>query len=256
MTDPADTPKILTLADGFYVRQAIDNIAWIDMGEYVLVVDALEEEAHLADEIFDTIDSTVGPKQVRYLINTHTHYDHVALNEPFRKRYGTEIINQQTVELPPDGRWFEGSKRRALMRHMPGCHTPEDCIVWLPDDRVLFPGDIFGWGLIPLMRRLDDNSADLLRRTYEKLIAYDADVVSTSHGPLCKTAQLSRWLEYFQWLCSQVSQSLAAGKTDPQIMTEILPPPEMADWWRFVQWKHKDSLTKVIRAVRSGKLPP
>ena len=47
-TDPADVAKIITVADGLWVRQAIDNITWIDLGDGGLVVDALEED-HLAD---------------------------------------------------------------------------------------------------------------------------------------------------------------------------------------------------------------
>lgn len=250
-TDPADTPKIVTVGEGFCVRQAVDNIAWIDLGEYALVVDALEQ-AHLEKEVFGAIRSTLGEEPVRYLLNTHTHGDHTALNAAFRRGFGTEIINQRTSPVGPEGRWFEGARRRVQMLPMPGCHTAEDCVVWVPDDRALFVGDIFGWGLISLSGSLNDESARLLVDTHARLIEFDAAVVIPGHGPLCTTAELARWVEYFQWLQGQVRQACSAGKPDRQIMREVAPPEDMKTWWRFLQWKHEDSLGKVLRAVRHG----
>ena len=250
-TDPAEIPTIETVADGFYVRQEVDNIAWIDMGGYALVVDALEVP-ELEEEVFAAIRSTLGDLPVRYVLNTHTHYDHVALNDAFRRSFGAEIIDQQNTPSPPDGRWFEGSRRRALMLPTPGCHTPEDCCVWVPDDRALFVGDIFGWGVIPLIRRLCDESFELLRDTYARLIEFDAATVIPGHGPLCTTAELRRWIEYLEWLCEQVVRRCDQGQSDEQIMREITPPKDMAAWWRFLLWKHEDSLTKALSAIRRG----
>jgi len=253
-TDPADVPKIVTVAEGFYVRQEVDNIAWIDLGEFALAVDALEQ-AHLEGEVFEAIRSTIGDKPVRYLLNTHTHYDHTALNAAFQRRCGTEIVNRRTAKIPPDGRWFEGSRRRVQMLPMPGCHTSEDCVVWVPDDEALFVGDIFGWGLIPLSASLGAATARHLVDTYERLIGFDAATVIPGHGPLCTTAELKRWVEYFHWLIEQASAACAAGESDSQAAGRIAPPEDMKTWWRFLQWKHDDSLGKVLRAVRSGALP-
>ena len=38
----AETPKMIVIGDGIHVRQEVDNIAWLDMGDYLLVVDALQ----------------------------------------------------------------------------------------------------------------------------------------------------------------------------------------------------------------------
>ncbi|HET6428827.1 MAG TPA: MBL fold metallo-hydrolase [Phycisphaerae bacterium] len=250
-TDSADAPKIVTVGEGFHVRQEVDNIAWIDLGEYAIVVDALER-AELEDEVFQSIRSTLGDRPVRYVLNTHTHYDHTALNAAFQRRCGSEVINRRTGRIPPDGRWFEGKRRKVLMLPAPGCHTDEDCVVWVPDDRALFVGDIFGWGLIPLSRRLNADSAKLLVDTYTRLIEFDASVVIPGHGPLCTTAELKRWVAYFHWLAEQVRRACDAGKTDRQIADQAAPPDDMKTWWRFLQWKHDDSLGKVLQAVRRG----
>jgi glyoxylase-like metal-dependent hydrolase (beta-lactamase superfamily II) len=250
---PNDTPKIVNVAEGFHVRQEVDNIAWIDMGEYGLVVDALEQ-GHLEREVFDAIHATLGRKPIRYLLNTHTHYDHTALNAAFQRRFGTEIINQRTAPLPDGGRWFEGSRRRAHMLPMGGCHTAEDCVVWFPQDRALCVGDLFGWGLIPLAGTLRADSARRLLDTYARLIDFDAEAVVPGHGPLCSTAELKRMVEYFHWLVEQVSRQCAEGATDGDIRHRLAPPQDMETWWRFVQWKHEDSLSKVLQAVRRRQL--
>lgn len=252
-TGPADVAKVLKLGEGFYVRQEVDNIAWMDMGGWAIVVDALEQP-HLAGEVFDAIASTVGDVPVRYVLNTHTHYDHVALNEAFERRFGAEIINQQATPLAGDGRWFAGPRRRAQMLAVPDCHTAEDCIVWAPDDKVLFVGDIFGWGLIPLISVLCDETAELLVKTYARLIEFDALVVVPGHGPMATTGDLRRWVEYFHWLLEGVAAACAAGGSDEDICAEMPPPDDMKSWWRFVQWKHADSVKKVIRGVRHSRV--
>ena len=250
-TDPADVAKIITVTDGLWVRQAIDSITWIDLGDCGLVVDALEE-GHLADEVFEAIGSTLGDKPIRYLINTHTHYDHVALNAAFVKRWETEIVNAQTCEIPPKGRWFEGPARRVQVLHMPGCHTAEDLVIWAPDDRALLVGDIFCWGVIPLVRNLTDETGQLLADTYARLIAFEPTTVIPGHGPLCTAAELARFIEYLGWLGEQATQGLAAGKDADAIAAEIAPPEDMKSWWRFLLWKHEDSVAKVVKAVSKG----
>jgi len=251
ITDPAEVPKIIEVADGFCVRQEIDNIVWIDMGEFGLVVDALERP-ELKDEVFAAIRATLGDKPLRYVLNTHTHYDHVALNAAFEREFGAEIVNEDTRPAGPDGLWFEGSRRRLYWLHLPGCHTPEDCVAWVPADRALLVGDIFGWGLIPLTRNLQADTAGLLLDTYQRLIDFDPAVVIPGHGPLGTKQTLQRWVEYFQWLGRRCAEECASGRSDEEILAALAPPEDMETWWRFLLWKHEDSLAKVLKAVRKG----
>jgi cyclase len=135
-----------------------------------------------------------------------------------------------------------------------GCHTEEDCVVWAPQERVLFVGDIFGWGLIPLSDELRTQTATLLVDTYNRLIALDAAVVVPGHGPLCSSAELKRWVEYLHWLVAEVRRACEDGLDDKTILRRLAPPQDMAGWWRFLDWKHGDSLGKMLRAVRGGRL--
>ena len=249
-----DTPQVLRLAEGFHLRQAVDNIAWADLGDGAVVIDALEQP-ELRDEVFSAIRSTLGEAvRVRCVLNTHTHYDHVALNEAFVREWGSEVLNFHTARLKADARWLEGPKRRMRILPMPGCHTEEDCVAWFPADKVLFVGDIFGWGLIPLTRDLRDESALHLVETYRRLIDFGAGAVVPGHGPIARTADLARWVEYFRWLIATAKAGVAAGRSDEELIRDLAPPDDMRSWWRFLQWKHEDSAGKVVRAVRRGRL--
>jgi cyclase len=254
MNPTADTPKILEPAPGVWVRQEIDNIAWIDLGEDLLVIDALERP-ELADEVCNAIAETTGGKPVRTVVNTHTHYDHVALNDVFVQRFGAEILNAKTRVLPADGIAVGTAERPVLVQPMPDCHTHEDCIVHLPKDGVLFVGDIFGWGLVPWDRPLTQAKADHIAKTYRYLVSLGAGTVVPGHGPLCSTAHLERWLRYFTELIETVRAARTEGASRREIRDDTVPPPEdMADWWRFLQWKHEDSVKKVSQAVVRGAL--
>jgi cyclase len=254
MSDQAgDTPKMIRLGEGFHVRQAVDNIAWCDLGDDLVVVDALEE-GHLEEEVFAAIESTCPGRPVRYVLNTHTHYDHVALNEAFVRRFQAQIVNQGTAPLPPQGRWFRGRLRKAHMMPSPGCHTSEDCVVFVEPDGVLFVGDIFGWGVIPLTVNFRAETLRLLEDTYRRLIGFGAATVVPGHGPLCTSAELQRWLDYLHALIDQVKALVRRGQDDADILQAVTPPDDMTGWWRFLKWKHADSVAKVLRGVRNGWL--
>ncbi len=251
--DPAETPTIVRAGERTFVRQAIDNMGWVDMGECVLVVDALEQRK-LEGEVLEAIARTAGDKPVRYVLNTHTHGDHTALNKMFRKRFAAEIVNYKTCDIPDDGKWFETAAAKVQMLHMPGCHTGKDCVVWVPDDSVLFVGDIFGWGLVGPNGGIAPGQAGVILEIYSRLIALDAKTVVPGHGPVCTTGELKRWAAYFRWLIEEVGARAAEGKTGAQVLEEVAPPEDMHGWWRFLAWKHADSVSKVFAAARRGRL--
>ena len=248
----SDVPKLLEICSGVWVRQEIDNIAWVDMGEYVIVIDALENRGD-SKSVHEMLLQTIGDKPVRYVLNTHTHHDHMALNKWFEKEYGAEIINFANKAIDPDGLHFEGT-RRLVMRHFPGCHTRDDCIIHLPDDRILFVGDIFGWGLIPWDGHFDESIRLHLIHSYDCLIGLNAKHVVPGHGPLLTTGELRRWLDYFNWVVRAVKEAVNNGHSEEDLCRNLEAPVDMKNWWRFMKWKHKDTLLKVMYAVRHKRL--
>ncbi|NOY80518.1 MAG: MBL fold metallo-hydrolase [Kiritimatiellaeota bacterium] len=244
--------ELIELADGLFVRQAVDNMGWADMGGWALVIDALEQ-ADLASEVRIAMGRTVGVQSVRFVLNTHTHGDHVALNPWFAREFGAQVINARTASIPAKGRSFRGDRRECWVHAQP-CHTAQDCVIWFPGDRILFAGDLFGWGLIPWEGNLRPDKQAQVVETYRRLIGFGAKHVVPGHGPLCTTDHLQRWLAYFDELRERVRDGIERGLSDDEIARAVVPPPDMTDWWRFLQWKHADSLKKVLKAGRSGWL--
>lgn len=255
MTDAeAEKPRLLEAGPGCWVRQEIDNIGWLDLGGTVVVVDALEQPA-MEDEILALIAETTGGGRVGTVINTHSHGDHTALNEAFRRRHGATILSARGGTFPAAGMTLAGSARSVHVAHLPGCHTAEDLIVWEPAARVLFVGDIFGWGLIPWDRPLDREKLEAIVAAYTRLIAMDPQVVVPGHGPLCGQGELRRWIDYVRGLEAAIKDLHREGLTRRDLpLHRIAPPEDMRGWWRFLKWKHADSVNKIAQAVVRGRL--
>jgi hypothetical protein len=68
--------------------------------------------------------------------------------------------------------------------------------------------------------------------------------------------ELRRQLAYYEWLPGAIRGALAGGRSEAEIVDgDAVPPPkDMNGWWRFTLWKHRDSLKKVCRAIRLGRL--
>ena len=251
------TPVLAQPSPGVVVRVAVDVMGWADMGSWTLVVDALEQPELAPEVLREMADSTGGGKPPRIVLNTHLHADHTALNPAFQRQFAAEIVSARSAPLPSAGRTFTGDNGRLVQFiPMPGCHTDDDCIVWLPGDRVLFTGDIFNWGIIPWDRPLTAEKFGLLKETYRRLIAFAAATVAAGHGPLATGAELRRQLAYYEWLPGVVRDALDHGHDENAIVNgnAIPPPQDMCHWWRFTMWKHRDSLKKVCRAIRLGRL--
>jgi glyoxylase-like metal-dependent hydrolase (beta-lactamase superfamily II) len=130
-------------------------------------------------------------------------------------------------------------------------HSNKDLLVFIPEESILFCGDVFGWGLVPWEGRLRQEIYDNICRTYDLMISLNPKVVVPGHGPICSVDELKIWLTYFKRL---VRVQLIA----PEDLADLPPPTQMEDWWRFVEWKHQFSLDKVktlkSRGVNDDKL--
>ena len=227
-------PCVVELSNGIYLRNAVDNLGWVDLGDQVVVVDALEE-AELGDEVLALIqESTNGT--VKTVINTHRHSDHMALN-PFFEAQGARILSYH--DLKGHEQTILGANGRHLrLVPLPKTHSNKDILVFIPDASILFCGDVFGWGLVPWEGHLRQEIYENICSTYDFMISLHPKIVVPGHGPTCSVEELKIWLHYFKTLVS-------IQRSHPESLSAILPPEEMKHWWRFVEWKHQFSLDKV-----------
>jgi cyclase len=248
--------RVFEAAPGVFVRNAVDNCAWVDLGSGVATIDALEDP-QMAPVIQKDIADTVG-KPMRWLLNTHWHPDHIACNPAWHRAGATIIAHESCArsagdwEGKPDITFtetytLEGDGRRAEMKWLGGTHTPWDTVVSFPWARALHIADLFGWGLIPV-QSVDDPMVSRIHEVLGEVLRYDADVLIPGHGPLLTRAHIRRWLAYFDDLLERVPPLARQGKSPGELQAAIPVPQDMQDWWRLADWKHARNLEIVARS--------
>ena len=240
----------------------LGNAGFVVGPDAVLVVDTFATEAG-AQELSDAIRRTTD-KPVRWVVNTHYHYDHLGGDAVFT-RQGAVVIAHDNVrawvrtenlkwrkELTAADRdmvahlilpdvthrdratsWLGGS-RRAEVIAKPG-HTGGDSIVWIPDAGVLFAGDLFWKGTIPNM--IDASTEPWIATLDGFLDAYPAATFVPGHGEVGKALDVRYFRDYLVSLRSGVSQAVADGKTGPALLDYFLPLQKQ----KFGGWKWFDS---------------
>jgi glyoxylase-like metal-dependent hydrolase (beta-lactamase superfamily II) len=250
--------EIIEVGPGVWLRVAIDNISWADLGTGVAVIDALEDPTQ-ADVVRGQIKETTG-KDLKWIVQTHWDVDHIACNPQWKREGAVAIAHQSCADSA--GEW-EGRPdisyndeavlqgefgKRIDMKWWGGTHTPWDTILHFPHARVLHIADLFGWGLIPCQPTVE--KIELLREIYDAILTYDVDVVICGHGPALTLGHIARMREYFEWLLVEVPPLLEQGKSVEEIAGLLPPPADMEHWWRFVAWKHAHNI-KLIKDARS-----
>jgi glyoxylase-like metal-dependent hydrolase (beta-lactamase superfamily II) len=248
--------RVFEVAPGVFIRNAVDNCVWADLGNGVATIDALEDP-NMATVICDDIARTVG-KPMKWLINTHWHADHIACNPAWAKA-GATVIAHESVgpatgerDGQPDITFhdrytLEGDPRRVEMEWLGGTHTPWDSVVYFPWAKVLHIADLFGWGMIPILE-VEAPKVKRLQQVLNRVLEYDADTLLCGHGPVLQPAHIRRWLAYFDDLLTRVPPMVKAGKSMAEIEDAFPPPDDMRDWWRFVEWKHRRNLELVAKS--------
>ena len=190
------------------------NAGFVVTDEGVVVVDALGTPA-LGNALLQAIRK-VTPKPVKRVIVTHYHADHFYGLEPLKKA-GAEIwahraalaylesgeaerrlmqrahdlfpwVDETTAIVRAD-RWLDEQEQFTLggvrfeVQHMGPAHSPEDVIVVVPQDGVIFSGDILFAGRIPFVGEAD--SKRWLERI-DRLLLLKPRVMITGHGEVSR----------------------------------------------------------------------
>lgn len=234
----------------------ISNAGFIVTGQGVVVIDALGSPA-LAQQLVEAIRK-VTPQPITHVIVTHYHADHVYGLQVFRA-LGARILAHNAArsylnsdnarlrlqasrqelspwidantELVEADEWLEAEREldlgglRLQIKHVGPSHTPEDLVVYLPQQRLLFAGDLVFRARIPFVGQADS------RRwiaALDGLLALDTRLIVPGHGPVSESAredmQLTR--DYLGYLRSAMGQ--AAKNMDP-----FEEAYAATDWSRF-----------------------
>ena len=187
------------IAEGVWVAptEATSNAAWFLAGDEVVAVDAGGDPA-TGKALLEKIRETTGGKAPRYLIVTHAHGDHGGGASAFAEA-GAEVICHENAAaglaalVVPPGKakiglmalserlGLFGAPRRVAIYFLGPAHTASDLFVLLPDDKILFSGDVALGKRAPFM-----GSPDVNPRGWENVLArlakLDVDKVVPGHG--------------------------------------------------------------------------
>jgi len=186
----------------------------------------------------------VTDRPLRYLVNTNYHGDHTFGNHAFppdveiiahrltaesmsdlayekkvrRRNLGghVSVLDEVTCWRRPD-RVFDGERldldlggRRVELRHFGPGNTPGDTLVYVPDTRVAWSGNLLvNERLLPMLLEVGAaRYAETLARCSEAL---DVETIVPGHGPLASRAAFAHAIGYLQALLEDVRAAAARG---------------------------------------------
>jgi glyoxylase-like metal-dependent hydrolase (beta-lactamase superfamily II) len=221
----------------------ISNAGFVITPAGVVVIDALGSPT-LAERLLAQI-ARITSLPVTHLIVTHYHADHIYGLQTFRAR-GVRVLAHQAArlylnsdtaqlrlqasrtELAPwideDTRlvqadeWLAGDRDltvggvRFEIRAVGPAHTPEDLVVYLPSEKVLYAGDLVFRSRIPYVGQADSRHWIV---ALERLLSFDAGVVVPGHGPLSQQARQDMQLTRDYLVYLRKSMGMAAANLEP-----------------------------------------
>lgn len=238
--DAARTPYCVQLATGVhaYIQPdggwCLSNAGFVSDGTTTLLVDtaATERRARLLREAV----LASGAPDPALVVNTHHHGDHTYGNGVFAPAtvVGHAACRQQVLaagrhlELvwpeveygdvrlrAPDMTYTESMTLTAggadvRLLHPGPAHTVGDTVVWLPEQRIVFAGDIALCGGTPFVAF---GSLGGSLRALERLRSLGAETVVPGHGPVADPGVFDTAERYLRYVGELAAEGRAAGRT-------------------------------------------
>ena len=229
----------------------LSNAAFVVGGGEVLVIDTLLTEDRTR-RFRDEVRRRSGQDAVRYLVNTHHHSDHTFGNVVFDDAViiGHTVCREEVlavglapmerdpfvpwgdIRLTPPRLTFDdrltlrvGSTVVELI-HVGPAHTRDDVLVWLPETRVLFAGDVLFTAGTPI---LTEGSLRGSQAALDLMESLDPAVIVPGHGELAGVAEIQSWRAYFA-LVERAAADAAEQGLSPVEAARRLDLGEFARW--------------------------
>lgn len=269
MSPGVGAPSVVEVAADVYAfvqpdgSWGINNAGFVVGDEDVTVIDSCVTEARTR-ALRDAIRA-VTRLPVATLANTHHHRDHTFGNHLFapativgHRRCREEVLRQglgpmhilpaddfgdiriapPTVVFDERLTLFAGAIRIEAI-HLGPAHTSNDVVYWLPDQRVLFAGDlVFSEGTPYLAEGSLRGSAEAL----DRIDALDPAVIVPGHGEVCDRHAVSAVRGYLQAIGRIVEEAVAADRP-------ALEATRRADLREYERWTCPE---RAVVAVHKG----
>jgi glyoxylase-like metal-dependent hydrolase (beta-lactamase superfamily II) len=243
--------KVLKVAGAVYMLQGEGGNIGVSVGDDgIVIVD--DEYAPLAPKIKAALKG-IADKPLRFILNTHWHFDHTSGNEKFggeaviiahdnvrtRLVAGAPARKFASLDLPPvapapkvalpvitfDERatvYLNGEEIRAI--HVQAGHTDGDSVIVFTKSNVVHMGDDYIVGGFPVIDHSSGGSAVGMVAALEKIIPQlpkDAKVIP-GHGPLSTVDDLKKHTASLKEMLATIEAQVKKGKTAEQLKKEQL----------------------------------
>ena len=213
------------------------NVVVLHRAEGLIMVDTFVAPAW--PKLQESLKSFGAP--VKFVINTHWHFDHTDNNGPLHAGGATVVAHENTrrrmsepqhiaildLDFPPspaaalpqrvfkDGFKLAANGERLEVSHVPPAHTDTDVIVRFEQANVLHAGDVFFNGRYPLIDGSTGGRVDGMIAACDRLLHLaDADTkIVPGHGPLATRADLVKYRDMLVTAADRVRKLKASGKS-------------------------------------------
>lgn len=244
------------VAEGVYMLQGAGGNIGVSVGEDgVILID--DQFAELTPKIQDAL-AKLSPKPLRFVINTHWHFDHTGGNENLgkagaiivahdnvRRRMSVSSFNQffnrespasPRVALPvvtfDQSVTFHFNGEEIFVFHIANAHTDGDSLILFRTANVLHTGDTFFNGFYPFIDAASGGSIDgMIAAADQVLPTLKADTkIIPGHGPLGTGADLKAFRDMLATLRDNVARLIREGKTLEQAIAAA-PTKDLDPVW-------------------------
>ena len=277
--------KVVPVAGRVHMIQRPDGFANVGVfvgEEGVLLVDS-QFEPH-AEDLVSAIRK-LSDGDIKFLINTHVHPDHIGGNEPLaadgvlifahdnmrvrmverRSRFprgNGGFFPQASVEARPfvtynDGVTFHFSGEEVRVFLAPPAHTDGDTFVHFPESDVLHLGDVFRTTSYPI---IDVYNGGTLAGTIEALnlaisLAGPKTRIIPGHGvEVVGRQELVQFRDMIVDISKRVRDLIAEGNTLDEVMRAMPTAAYDAQWGSVPSWSANDFVPIVYHQLGGGSL--
>lgn len=234
--------KAEALADNIYFiydNAGMGNMAACEGADGLFIIDT---KSVFLSELLKATLAQISSEPVKYLLNSHCHFDHVDGNRAFMDT-ATIIAHKVTYDYmlePQELAVFGGDPYPALtpetglpnvtfadvldlyinntrtqMVYLGPRHTGGDVVTIFTNENIMHLGDLMFNGMYPFIDINHGGSINSMIETAAKVaeLMDDETVIIPGHGPLSNKAQFLEWYAMLAKVRDNVAKAIADGKT-------------------------------------------